>query len=232
MFIIFGIINFILNNNVLEAQTNITKKSQKIIKIFYLTACTVVLILNNTNRSVVNMSIIYVDSKIVEIRGIKVLLDSDVASLYGVETKRVNEAVKNNPDKFPDGYIIIVEEKEKGELVENFDQFNSLKHSSAPIKAFTEKGLYMLATILKSPQAAQTTLAIIETFTKIRELTRAVGELAEKKTNEEKKTLLKKSGEIISDILGESLNITEAETTFELNLAVMNIKHTIKRKKG
>ena len=107
-----------------------------------------------------NMSIIDVDSKIVEIRGIKVLLDSDVASLYGVETKRVNEAVKNNPDKFPDGYIFIVEEKEKVELVENFDQFNSLKHSYVPIKAFTEKGLYMLATILKSPQATETTLAI------------------------------------------------------------------------
>jgi len=89
----------------------------------------------------------------------------------------------------------------------------------------------MLATILKSPQATQTTLAIIETFAKIRELTRTVGELAKKKTNEEKKPLMQKSGEIISDILGDSLNVSETETTFEINLAVMNIKHTIKRKK-
>ncbi|MCL2706057.1 MAG: ORF6N domain-containing protein [Spirochaetaceae bacterium] len=89
-----------------------------------------------------------VDSKIIEIRGIKALLDCDVASLYGVETKEVNRAVKNNPDKFPDGYIIIVDKNEKDELVKNFHQFISLKHSSAPIKVFTEKGLYMLATIL------------------------------------------------------------------------------------
>ena len=176
------------------------------------------------------MSIIDVDSKIVEIRGIKVLLDSDVASLYGVATKEVNQAVKNNPDKFPDGYIIIVDEDEKGELVKNFDQFNSLKHSYVPIKAFTEKGLYMLATILKSPQATETTLAIIETFAKIRELTRTVGELAQKTTKEEKEPLMKKSGEIISDILGDSLNVSETETTFEINLAVMNLKHTVKRK--
>ena len=89
----------------------------------------------------------------------------------------------------------------------------------------------MLASILKSPQATQTTLAIIETFTKIRELTRTVGELSKKTTNEEKKPLMQKSGEIISDILGDSLNISETETSFEINLAVMNIKHTIKKKK-
>ena len=176
------------------------------------------------------MNIINVDSKIVEIRKMKVLLDSDVAALYNVETKRINEAVKNNPDKFPKGYIITANKNEKAELVENFDRFNPLKHSSAPVKAFTEKGLYMLATILKSPQATKTTLAIIETFTKIRELTRTVGELSKTTKNEEKKPLMQKSGEIISDILGDSLNISETETSFEINLAVMNIKHTIKRK--
>ncbi|MCL2481556.1 MAG: ORF6N domain-containing protein [Spirochaetaceae bacterium] len=71
--------------------------------------------------------------KIVEIRGIKALLDCDVASLYGVETREVNQAVKNNPDKFPKGYIITVSKKEKIELVKNFHQFNSLKHSYVPI---------------------------------------------------------------------------------------------------
>jgi len=176
------------------------------------------------------MRIIDVDSKIIEIRKIKVLLDSDVASLYGIQTKEVNQAVKNNPDKFPKGYIISINKNEKSELVKIFDRFNKLKHSSAPVKAFTEKGLYMLATILKSPKATQTTLAIIETFTKIRELTRTVGELAKKVKKEEKQPLMQKSGEIIADILGDSLNVSETETSFELNLAVMNIKHTIKRK--
>jgi len=179
----------------------------------------------------VNLCIDDVDAKIVEIRNTKVLLDCDVALLYGVETKRINEAVKNNPKKFPEGYIITLDKNEKNELVENFDQFNLIKHSSAPLKAFTEKGLYMLATILKSPQATQTTLVIIETFSKIRVLTRTVKELAIKTSTEEKKPLMQRSGEIISDILGDSLNISETETTFEINLAVMNIKHTVKRKK-
>jgi phage regulator Rha-like protein len=176
------------------------------------------------------MRIIDVDSKIIEIRKLKVLLDSDVASLYGVGTKEVNQAVKNNPDKFPKGYIIIINKNEKIELVKNFDRFSSQKHSSAPIKGFTEKGLYMLATILKSPQATQTTLAIIEAFAKIRELTRTVGELSKKAKKAEKQSLMQKSGEIISDILGDSLNVSETETSFEINLAVMNIKHTVKRK--
>ncbi|MCL2480534.1 MAG: ORF6N domain-containing protein [Spirochaetaceae bacterium] len=176
------------------------------------------------------MRTVDVDSKIIEIRGIKALLDCDVAFLYGVGTKEVNQAVKNNPDKFPKGYIITVNKKEKIELVKNFDQFNSLKHSYVPLKAFAEKGLYMLATILKSPQATETTVAIIETFTKIRELTRTVGELGKKTTEEEKKPLMQKSGEIISDILGDFLNISETETSFEINLAVMNIKHIVKRK--
>jgi len=175
------------------------------------------------------MSIIDVDSKIVEIRGIKVLLDSDVASLYGVATKEVNQAVKNNPDKFPEGYIISLKQNEIQNLRSKFLTANSSKSRVLP-KAFSEKGLYMLATILKSPQATETTLAIIETFAKIRELTRTVGELAQKTTKEEKEPLMKKSGEIISDILGDSLNVSETETTFEINLAVMNLKHTVKRK--
>lgn len=174
--------------------------------------------------------IINVDSKIVELRNTKVLLDSDVAVLYGVETKEINQAVKNNPEKFPEGYIITAEKEEKSELVKNFDRFNNLKHSTAQIKAFTEKGLYMLATILKSPQAVQTTLAIIETFAKIKELTRTVSELNKTMTKEEKEPLVQKSGEIISDILGDALISTETETTLEINLAVMNFKHTIRKK--
>ena len=82
------------------------------------------------------------------------IIDADVADLYGVETKRINEAVSNNPEKFPDGYILELSKNEKNELVENFDRFNRQKHSTAIPKAFTEKGLYMLATILKKPQGS------------------------------------------------------------------------------
>lgn len=85
-----------------------------------------------------------------------------------VEWRQINESVKNNPEKFPYGYIFELDKYEKNELVENFDRFNKLKHSTASPTAFTEKGLYMLATILKSPQAVSTSLAIIDTFTMTR----------------------------------------------------------------
>ena len=85
-----------------------------------------------------------------------------------VENKRINEAVKNNPEKFPEGYVFKLSQKEKIEVVENFDHLNQLKYSKVEPTAFTERGLYMLATILKGEQAVQTTLCIIETFVKIR----------------------------------------------------------------
>lgn len=88
-----------------------------------------------------------IESYLVELRGKQVLIDRDVAALYGVETKRVNEAVKNNPERFPEGYILSLQVAEKQQLVENFDRFKSMKHSVMEPKAFTEKGLYMLATI-------------------------------------------------------------------------------------
>ena len=97
-------------------------------------------------------------------------------------------------------------------------------------KAFTEKGLYMLATILKSEKATQTTIAIIETFTQIRELSRTVAELAEIKDEDKQKSLMQRSGEIMSDLLGEDMKTTDTETTVELNFAVLKFKHTVKRK--
>ena len=172
-----------------------------------------------------------IENLIIEIKGKKVLLDRDVAFLYGVETKRINEAVKNNPDRFPDGYIIEVDKDKKNELVENFDRFKTLKHSSVKPKAFSEKGLYMLATILTSKQAVQTTISIIETFTKIRELSKTLKQLPQVTDKKEQQSLMQKSGEIIADILDDSLENDESETTIELNLAVLKFKHTIKKGK-
>lgn len=89
---------------------------------------------------------------IVELRGQSVLLDADVAKIYGVETKRINEAVKNNPDKFPSGYIIELDKAEWDGLKSKFS--TSAKGGKVKLpSAFPEKGLYMLATILKSSQA-------------------------------------------------------------------------------
>ena len=111
------------------------------------------------------------ESKIIVIRNTQVILDRDVAELYGVETRDINKAVKNNPKKFPPGYVIELNNSEKQELVENFHRFNSLKHSTVAPHAFTEQGLYMLATILKGDLAISTTIAIIDTFTKLCKLT-------------------------------------------------------------
>ncbi len=90
-----------------------------------------------------------VEEQIIELRNTHIIIDSDIANLYGVETRDINKAVKNNPDKFPDGYIFQLNKHEKNELVENFHRFSGLKHSTVNPKAFTEKGLYMLATTLK-----------------------------------------------------------------------------------
>ena len=99
-----------------------------------------------------------VQDKILEVRGERVLLDRDVAELYGVETKDINRAVKNNPDKFSAGYTHTLDSDELCQLVKNFHRFEKLKHSSSLPTAFSERGLYMLATILKSPVATQTTI--------------------------------------------------------------------------
>jgi len=174
-----------------------------------------------------------VEEKIIELRNKHVIIDSDVADLYQVETKRINEAVKNNPDKFPSDYLIELDNKEKSELVENFDRFQKLKHSTAFPKAFTEKGLYMLATILKSPKATETTIAIIDTFTKVREISRTIKALPQTPQNSPKyQELMQKTGDLISDlVVPEDLDTSETESSIEVNLAIVKFKYTVKKKK-
>ena len=172
-----------------------------------------------------------IESKIITIGNHIVIIDSDVAEIYGVATRDINKAVKNNPEKFPIGYIIELQNTDKQYVVENFHHLDKLKYSSSLPKAFTEKGLYMLATILKSPKATQTTLAIIETFSKIRELGRNVNQLAIIKDEKLKSPMLQKSGELIAEILDDDLNLSETETSIEINFAVLKFKHTIKRDK-
>ncbi|MDR2839920.1 MAG: ORF6N domain-containing protein, partial [Paludibacter sp.] len=101
-----------------------------------------------------------VENKIMMLRNQQVILDSDVAELYAVETKRINEAVKNNFDKFPYGYILDLNEYEWENLKSKFSTSSWGGKRKLP-NAFTEKGLYMLATILKSAKATETTIAIV-----------------------------------------------------------------------
>ena len=168
-----------------------------------------------------------VAEKIIEIRGQKVILDSDVADLYGVETKRINEAVKNNPEKFPNGYLLEVFDQEKIELVEIFDRFDKLKHSTINPKAFTERGLYMLATILKSPQALETTLAIINTFTQIKILTKSIYNFSKAKNNEQKIALFEVGADVFTELLDNELIVGQKETEIKLKLPFLELKRTV-----
>jgi len=190
-----------------------------------------------------------VENLVITIRNERVLLDSDVAMLYGVETREINQAVKNNPDKFPEGYILAMDFEEFKSLRSNLSTLGNNESENSPRsknliledgkgknikyapKAFTEKGLYMLATILKSQKATQTTIAIVETFAKIRELSRNVGELAKKPEKERQNSLMQHSGEIISDILGSSLEVSDSETDVEINLALLKFRHKVRRKR-
>lgn len=172
-----------------------------------------------------------VEGKVISIRGQQVLLDRDVAELYGVETKHINQAVKNNLDKFPKGYLLELDECEKLEVVKNFDHLKALKFSPVMPTAFTERGLYMLATILKSKQAVQTTIAIIDTFTKVRQMARTMEALQQTEDGGEvQRTLLQKTGEILADVVGNNLATTTTETQIELNFAIVKITHKIIRK--
>ena len=110
-----------------------------------------------------------IKSKIYTIRGMQVMVDKDLAYLYQIETKRVNEAVKNNPDKFPNDFYFELTESEFEDLRSKLSTANFTKTRINP-KVFTEQGIYMLATILKSKVASNITVSIIRTFANMRKL--------------------------------------------------------------
>lgn len=164
-------------------------------------------------------SIEQVGSKVVVLRNTQVIIDRDVAEIYGVTTKEVNQAVRNNPEKFPDGYVMTLTINEKDELVKNFDRFNPLKHSTVLPHAFTEKGLYMLATIMKGKVATEATIAIIETYTKIRELARTI-QVANEQENIEP-TAQTKLQKLMTEVFTNNLPVTMKKTTFSINTGVI-----------
>lgn len=175
---------------------------------------------------------------ILQLRGMDVLLDSVVAELYGVPTKRVNEAVARNRGKFPRGYVFTLTAKEWGQLksqpATSIRAASSAKRGGkvkAP-KAFTEKGLYMLATVLKSKSATQATLEIVETFAQLRQFSQVAKALAEAEEPSEQKRLIGQSSALMGQVLNRAFaeaNGASSETSVELNLALLKIKHTVKR---
>ena len=187
------------------------------------------------NQNMLSITTKDVESRIVTIRGQHVLLDRDVAELYGVETKRINEAVKNNPDKFPPRCIIYLDDEESAVLRSKLSTLEPSqgkgRYSKYNFKAFTERGLYMLATVLKSPRATQTTLAIIDTFVEVREMARTMEALQNVTDGStEQQSLLQKTGQLLATVVGNNLSTASTETEIELNFAVVKIRHKFIRK--
>lgn len=168
--------------------------------------------------------------RLIMLRNQPVLLDYDVATIFGVETKRINEAVKRNSEKFPEDYMFTLDKQEVAVLrSQNATSKTGRGGSRYEPKAFTEKGLYMLATILKSKQAVEATFGIIETYAQVRELQTTLSSLHnDRKPN---KGLMTKFSELLSDIILPELRPDESETSVELNFFIGKIKHTVKRKR-
>lgn len=145
-----------------------------------------------------------ISSRILTLRGRQLMLDRDLAELYGVETKRLNEQVKRNSKRFPLDFMFSLDEKEKNELVANCDRLNSLKHSVVSPQVFTEEGIYMLASVLKSNKAIEVNIAIIRTFKKLREFSKHYNTLAkqlieiDRKHDKQYKELRKSLDELVA----------------------------------
>ena len=181
-----------------------------------------------------------VEAKLIPLRGQQVLIDRDVAALYGVEAKRINESVRNNIDKFPDAYMYQMNAEEFRNWRSKISSSNLPDDVKNAIKmgirrppfVFTERGIYMLATILRGPQAVNATFAIIETFARVRSLKRELLALHDDAIPAKKKTsMLKHFGEILTDIVMPDPDSTETESSLELNFFVGKLKHTVRKVK-
>jgi phage regulator Rha-like protein len=185
------------------------------------------------NESILPALIKEVEDKIVDVRGQKALLDRDVAALYGIETREVNQAVRNNPRKFIEGYVIELSKEESNILRSKFLTLERKEgkghYSKFNFKAFTRKGLYMLATCLKSDKAADATIAIVETFDKVQTLKHELLELHKETDKEKQKTKMQHVGEVLTDIVMPDLQTQETESSLEMTFLIGKIKHTVKR---
>ena len=109
-----------------------------------------------------------IESRIFTVRGQKVMIDRDLAELYGVKTYRLNEAVKRNIKRFPNDFMFKLTDNELKELIANCDRFKTLKHSTNPPYAFTEQGVAMLSTVLNSETAINVNIQIMRAFVQLR----------------------------------------------------------------
>lgn len=128
-----------------------------------------------------------IKEKIFLIRGEKVMIDRDLAELYGVETKRLNEQVKRNINRFPADFMFQLDDGERKDLVANCDRLKPLRHSTNNPYAFTEHGAIMIATILNTSQADKMSVLVVRAFVKLREFVLPQAEIARRLDDLEKK---------------------------------------------
>ena len=189
--------------------------------------------MKNQQSNVVAIDINAVKSRMLQVRGQQVLLDRDVAALYGVETRIINQAVKNNFEKFPAGYVAELTAQEvevlRSKILTLETRTGKGHHSKHGYKVFTEKGLYMLATILKGERAVRTTLAIIETYAEVRAMKRELLALHTEKDAQKRDSMMRHFGEALTDIVMPDLTTAETESSMEINFLIGKLKHTVRR---
>ena len=128
-----------------------------------------------------------IQSAILFIRGLKVMIDHDLAEIYGVETRRLNEQVKRNKERFPNDFMFQLSKEEKAWVIANCDHLQMLKFSRTNPYAFTEHGAVMLASILNTSVAVQASIQVVRAFVKLRQLIGSHEELSQKLLQLEKK---------------------------------------------
>ena len=167
-----------------------------------------------------NNSIEQIQTKIYRIRSVMVMLDNDIAGIYGVETKRINEAVKNNPEKFPDDFYFTLTKDEEKILKSKISTSSWGGRRTLP-KVFTEQGVYMLATILKSKLAGELTVSIMRAFVKLRQFSLTYSDIINnlndisEKVDEHDKTI-----KIVIKSLSELLNETQTNSTRKIGFLI------------
>ena len=181
-----------------------------------------------------------VQSRMLTIRNQQVLLDRDVAALYGVQTKEINQAIRNNPGKFPEGFVFRMNDEEFANWKSKILTSNLSEGEIAGLRmglrrapyVLTERGLYMLATILKGDIATRATLAIVNTYAQVRSMVRDMEAIqTEKAGSPEQANMLTRAGHKLAGLIGDNLSTVSRKTTIELNLALLKITHEVAKGK-
>ena len=178
------------------------------------------------------------ESQLFTLRSVLVLLDKDEAKLYEIEAKKPRQQLKRNLDKFPKDYAFQVSDKELDFMVSQNVTPSKKLYGGTNSWVFTEKGLYMVATIFKSKNALNATFSIIETFSKIKQLSRNINAIMRSADEDVQKGLAQDSNKILESVIDidfdtlvdkEGGELIETTTKFEFNLGFAKVSRSIKK---